>query len=101
MGPGRPAGLAGGHHPDRQFEHYTARHVEVSTATELRRELDGDLIAPGRSLAVNIGSRALLVRAPGPWLMGRPFVRPDLRPRLASRGAPEIASRTLFIGSEE
>ncbi len=58
--------MAGGHHADRQFEHFKARRVEVSTATELPRELDGDLIEPGRSLAVSIQSKALLVRAPGP-----------------------------------
>jgi diacylglycerol kinase family enzyme len=58
--------VAGKHHPGRQFEHYTARHVEVSTAAELPRELDGDVIAPGRSLVVNVWHRALLVRAPRP-----------------------------------
>jgi hypothetical protein len=40
--------------------------VEVTTATELPRELDGDVIAAGRSLAVNVWHRALLVRAPRP-----------------------------------
>jgi diacylglycerol kinase family enzyme len=58
--------VAGKHHPDRHFEHYTARHVEVSTESELPRELDGDLIAPGRSLVANVWHRALLVRAPSP-----------------------------------
>lgn len=58
--------LAGRHHPERQFEHYTARQVEVSAAAELPRELDGDVIAPGRSLAVSVWHKALLVRAPRP-----------------------------------
>jgi diacylglycerol kinase family enzyme len=58
--------VAGKHHPGRQFEHYTARHVEVSTAAELPRELDGDVIAPGSSLVVNVWHQALLVRAPRP-----------------------------------
>jgi len=57
--------VAGKHHPERQFEHYTASHVEVNAAAELPRELDGDIIAPGRSLVVNVWHRALLVRAPG------------------------------------
>jgi len=58
--------LAGGHHADRQFEHFKARRVEVVATTELQRELDGDLIAPSHSLAVSVRPRALLVRAPGP-----------------------------------
>jgi YegS/Rv2252/BmrU family lipid kinase len=58
--------LAGGHHADRQFEHFKARQVEVNATTELQRELDGDLIAPSRSLAVSVKPNALLVRAPGP-----------------------------------
>jgi diacylglycerol kinase family enzyme len=58
--------VAGKHHPARQFEHYTARHVEVSTTAELPRELDGDVIAAGRSLVVSVWHRALLVRAPRP-----------------------------------
>jgi YegS/Rv2252/BmrU family lipid kinase len=57
--------LVGGHHADRQFEHFKARRVEVSAITELQRELDGDLIAPGRSLTATIQPKALLVMAPG------------------------------------
>jgi YegS/Rv2252/BmrU family lipid kinase len=56
--------LAGGHHADRQFEHFKARVVEVSATTELQRQLDGDLVAPGRSLAVSLQPKALLVMAP-------------------------------------
>ena len=56
--------LAGGHHADRQFEHFKASRVEISTPTELQREVDGDLNRPaGRWLSVS--SEALLVRAPG------------------------------------
>ncbi len=36
----------------------------MTTAADLPREMDGDIIAPGRSLVVNVWHRALLVRAP-------------------------------------
>lgn len=56
--------LAHGHDVDRQFEHHKAKTVEVTTETELPRELDGDMIPAGRSLLVKVLPRALLVRAP-------------------------------------
>ena len=56
--------LAHGHDVDRQFEHHKASTVEVTTETELPRELDGDMIPAGRSLSVKVLPRALLVRAP-------------------------------------
>ena len=56
--------LAHGHDVDRQFEHHRASTVEVSTGTDLPRELDGEMIAPGRSLSVKVLPKALLVRAP-------------------------------------
>ena len=67
-GLGVPGAVVGGgkHHPERHFERYTASHVEVTTTADLPRELDGDIIAPGRSLVVNVWHRALLVHAPRP-----------------------------------
>ena len=56
--------LAHGHDVDRQFEHHRASTVEVTTGTDLPRELDGDIIPPGRSLSVKVMPKALLVRAP-------------------------------------
>jgi len=56
--------LAHGHDVDRQFEHHCARTVEITAATELPREMDGDIIAPGRSLSVRVLPKALVVRAP-------------------------------------
>ena len=56
--------LAHGHDVDRQFEHHRASTVEVTAATDLPRELDGDIIAPGRSLSVKVLPKALVVRAP-------------------------------------
>jgi diacylglycerol kinase family enzyme len=56
--------LAHGHDVDRQFEHHRASTVEITTATELPREMDGDIIAPGRSLSVRVLPKALVVRAP-------------------------------------
>lgn len=58
--------LAHGHDVDRQFEHYRGRTVEVATGTELPRQLDGDIIAPNRSLLVKVLPGALLVRVPAP-----------------------------------
>jgi len=51
-----------GHDVDRQFEHFRAKKVEVSTSTALPRELDGDMIAPSSSLVVNVLPKALRVR---------------------------------------
>jgi diacylglycerol kinase family enzyme len=56
--------LAHGHDVDRQFEHHRATKVEVTAGTDLPRELDGDIISPGRSLSVKVMPKALLVRAP-------------------------------------
>jgi YegS/Rv2252/BmrU family lipid kinase len=55
--------LAHGHDVDRQFEHHRASTVVVTATTDLPRELDGDIIAPGRSLSVKVLPKALLVRA--------------------------------------
>ncbi len=56
--------LAHGHDVDRQFEHHRASTVEVTTGTDLPREVDGETIAHGRSLSVKVLPKALLVRAP-------------------------------------
>jgi diacylglycerol kinase family enzyme len=58
--------VAGKRHPEAHFEHYTASQVEVTATDELPRELDGDIISPGRSLSVRVWRGALLVRVPRP-----------------------------------
>lgn len=46
------------------FKQFRAARVELSAAAELPRQLDGDLLAPGRGLSVEVQHRALLVRVP-------------------------------------
>ncbi|HEX9359500.1 MAG TPA: diacylglycerol kinase family protein [Streptosporangiaceae bacterium] len=71
-----PAGLAGwgrvarrvvtgSRHDDPNLERYRARRVEIEADAELPREVDGEIITPGRSLTVTLRPGALLVRVPG------------------------------------
>jgi undecaprenyl-diphosphatase len=48
------------------LERHQARRVEISAETELPREVDGEVITPGRSLTVTLLRRALTVRVPPP-----------------------------------
>ena len=59
--------------------------VEVTTGTDLPREVDGDTIAHGRSLLVKVLPKALLVRAP----LWRGSARPATIGRSAGGRAPE------------
>jgi len=52
--------------PDRHLEHYQAHHVEIRADAELPREIDGEVIAPSRSLTVGLRHKALSVRVPSP-----------------------------------
>ena len=54
----------------RPLERHQARRVEISAGTELPREVDGEVITPGRSLTVTLLRSALTVRVPPPG--GRP-----------------------------
>ena len=49
-----------------ELESHQARRVEITAATLLPREVDGEVIAPGRSLCVTLLRRALTVRVPSP-----------------------------------
>jgi diacylglycerol kinase family enzyme len=49
---------------DAQLERFTARTVEVSADTEQPRQVDGEVIASGRSLTVSVRRAALRVRVP-------------------------------------
>jgi len=51
---------------DGQLERHQARRVEITAETELPREVDGEVIAPGRSLTVTLLRRVLTVRVPPP-----------------------------------
>jgi YegS/Rv2252/BmrU family lipid kinase len=70
-----PAGLLGwldvglrvaGHsrRDDRQLERHRARRVRISADAELPRQVDGEMVASGRSLTVEVAPAALLVRVP-------------------------------------
>jgi diacylglycerol kinase family enzyme len=47
---------------DRVLERCRARRIEISTEVMLPREVDGEIISPGRSLTVTLRPGALLVR---------------------------------------
>ena len=49
-----------------QLERHQARRVEICAETELPREVDGEVITPGRSLTVTLLRHALTVRVPSP-----------------------------------
>ena len=49
---------------DRCLERFRARQVEITADTDLPRETDGEIIAPGRSLIVTIRPGALTIRTP-------------------------------------
>jgi undecaprenyl-diphosphatase len=56
--------VGGRHRTGPELEHFRGAHIEVSSQTELCRELDGDVIAPGRSLSVRVRAGGLKVRVP-------------------------------------
>ncbi|MGD0926360.1 MAG: diacylglycerol kinase family protein [Streptosporangiaceae bacterium] len=72
LAPAGPAGwgrvarrvLTGSRHDDQNLERYRARRIEIEADAELPREVDGEVITPGRSLTVTLRPAALLVRVP-------------------------------------
>ncbi len=56
--------ITGGGHDDGRLERFQARRVEIQAAAYLPREVDGEMIAPGRALIIEVRPAALLVRAP-------------------------------------
>src|SRR5262249_58512198 len=59
-------GLTGSRREDRHLGRYRARLVEIRADRDLPRQVDGEVIEPGRSLTVTVLPAALLVRVPGP-----------------------------------
>jgi len=57
--------LTGSRREGRQLLSYRARHVEIRADRELPRQVDGEVIEPGRALTVTVLPTALLVRVPG------------------------------------
>ena len=62
---GRPAGAH--RQPPRRPEPgaVPGRRIEIQADAELPREVDGEVISPGRSLTITLRPGALLVRVPG------------------------------------
>ncbi len=58
--------LTGSGREGGQLETHQACRVEITAETELLREVDGEVISPGRSLTVTLLRRALTVRVPPP-----------------------------------
>ena len=56
--------LARGRRQDRELERFQAGRVQVSADTELPRQVDGEIVAPGRTLSVSVCPDALTVRQP-------------------------------------
>jgi len=54
--------LARSRRQDRMLERFQARRVEIGAAVDLPRQVDGELVAPGRTLAVSVWPAALTVR---------------------------------------
>jgi diacylglycerol kinase family enzyme len=54
--------LARSRRQDRMLERFQARRVEIRAAVDLPRQVDGELVAPGRTLAVSVWPAALTVR---------------------------------------
>jgi diacylglycerol kinase family enzyme len=57
--------LARSRHQDRALERFQARHVTISAGADLPRQIDGEVIAAGRTLTVSVCPGALTVRQPG------------------------------------
>ena len=51
-------------HQDQTLERFQAQRVEISAAACLPRQIDGEVIAPGRTLTVTVCPGALTVRQP-------------------------------------
>jgi undecaprenyl-diphosphatase len=57
--------LTGSRRDGRNLERYRGRRVEIRVDAELPREVDGEVISPGRSLTITLRPGALVVRVPG------------------------------------
>jgi undecaprenyl-diphosphatase len=56
--------LSGSRRDGRSLERFRGRRVEIQVDAALPREVDGEVIGPGRSLTVTLRPGALLVRVP-------------------------------------
>jgi len=56
--------LAGSAHDDQRLARFAARRVEIRAGQRLPREVDGEIVTPGRRLMVTLRPLALTVRVP-------------------------------------
>lgn len=56
--------LTHSHHQDRHLERFQARKVQITAHSALPRELDGEVVAHGKTLTVTVRPGALMVRVP-------------------------------------
>ena len=56
--------LARGQRQDSALERFQARRVQVSADVDLPRQVDGEIVTPGRTLGVSVSAGALVVRQP-------------------------------------
>jgi diacylglycerol kinase family enzyme len=68
------------------METYTAQRIEIRSARPQPRQLDGDLIAPGKTMSITVRRRALLLCVPQP--AGDPDLAYDAE--AAGRAAEEV-----------
>jgi diacylglycerol kinase family enzyme len=64
--------LAGGTRDDQRLARFRARRVEIRAGQRLPRQVDGEVVTPGRRLTVTVRPLALTVRVPGPSARGAP-----------------------------
>ena len=56
--------LARGQRQDSVLDRYQAHRVQVSADVDLPRQVDGEIVTPGRTLGVSVSAGALVVRQP-------------------------------------
>ena len=81
-------------HDDRQLERFQARRVEITAHAELPREVDGEVVSPGRTLTVAMRPRALTVRAPAVMVPARPRSGHVRKTGAPTTGVPATAETT-------
>ena len=71
--------LARDRRQDRPLERFQARRVQISADADLPRQVDGEIVAPGRTLSVSVCPGVLVVRQPEVEGACQPEgMRPDL-----------------------
>ena len=56
--------LARDRRQDRMLERFQARRIQISADVDLPRQVDGEIVAPGRTLSVSVCPGVLVVRQP-------------------------------------